>query len=576
MNKFALMSAVALVGAAGFTACSSDDDAANVVLQKAPVVKTQFAINVPAAKKSSRMTADVTQMNQNFRGIDNIYLMPLAANEATGTDDLDKVIKLSNLIGFDGGAQDPAQNALGNYKVYSDVEIPIGTQGFLFYGTATASGTDAENGALTDNLSLDRTNSSEIHFTPVKIDDTNYTAGINDMVDILNAVYNAFPAPVDANNLTAEEQTIAEDKDAFTKLVGGSSQAVLAALEDLYNAAELLGVAAVTNKIAEYCTVSTGEGNKTLSWSTKRNFPESMGLPQGVAQVTFDNGAFKDARKVIGTTNNAINVENIIYPAELRYWTNTDLWATTANNVTSWPSSTTQWEDQTNWDTWTKAVTATSRTIALANNIDYGVAMLKTTVKCAAAELAENTTGDVRTDIDVPADGFTVTGILIGGQPTEVDWNFTDQDGTSDKFINTVFDNVMNGTVAAGYNLAESANYTMVLDNLVTGDTQVDQVMVAIELVNTTGDDFHGYNRQVIPAGGKFYMVGKLVLIDNKATTTATRIFQQDYTTVANFTIGSLQNAYVTIPDLRSTNLELGLSVDLKWEAGMQFDVTLQ
>ena len=44
--------------------------------------------------------------------------------------------------------------------------------------------------------------------------------------------------------------------------------------------------------------------------------------------------------------------------------------------------------------------------------------------------------------------------------------------------------------------------------------------------------------------------------------------------TTANFLIGpnSLQSAYVTVPDLRATQVSLGLSVDIKWETGLTFD----
>ena len=58
------------------------------------------------------------------------------------------------------------------------------------------------------------------------------------------------------------------------------------------------------------------------------------------------------------------------------------------------------------------------------------------------------------------------------------------------------------------------------------------------------------------------------------ATTDTPRIFIQDYMTTATFTIGenSLQNAYSTVPDLRSSQTSLGLSVDLNWRAGLSFD----
>ena len=55
------------------------------------------------------------------------------------------------------------------------------------------------------------------------------------------------------------------------------------------------------------------------------------------------------------------------------------------------------------------------------------------------------------------------------------------------------------------------------------------------------------------------------------------RIFIQDYMTQANFTIGetSLQSALIAVPDLRSTQISLGLSVDLEWQGGLVFESTL-
>jgi hypothetical protein len=66
-------------------------------------------------------------------------------------------------------------------------------------------------------------------------------------------------------------------------------------------------------------------------------------------------------------------------------------------------------------------------------------------------------------------------------------------------------------------------------------------------------------------------------------STKTTRVFVQDYMTTANFIItadatnhtSSLQDAYVTIPDLRSSQLSFGLSVDLNWRPGLTFSADL-
>jgi len=47
----------------------------------------------------------------------------------------------------------------------------------------------------------------------------------------------------------------------------------------------------------------------------------------------------------------------------------------------------------------------------------------------------------------------------------------------------------------------------------------------------------------------------------------------QDFMTTATFVIGetSLQHALVAVPDLRSGQIALGLSVDLQWQTGIDF-----
>jgi hypothetical protein len=60
-------------------------------------------------------------------------------------------------------------------------------------------------------------------------------------------------------------------------------------------------------------------------------------------------------------------------------------------------------------------------------------------------------------------------------------------------------------------------------------------------------------------------------------TNKISRVFIQDFMTTANFKIGanSLKSAFVTVPDLRSSQTSLGLSVDLQWQTGLSFEYTL-
>ena len=109
---------------------------------------------------------------------------------------------------------------------------------------------------------------------------------------------------------------------------------------------------------------------------------------------------------------------------------------------------------------------------------------------------------------------------------------------------------------------------------------------MAIELENTSTSDFYGVDG-IILKGQKFYLVAKLEVTKGSGSITwpndayrypqknTNRAFMQDYTTTAKLNIKSLKNAYSTIPDLRSIELQLGLSVDLTWQTGLTFDVSI-
>ena len=80
---FALMSAIALTGTIGFTACSSSSDATDSTADVNPTydgssVRTDFAFNITKASQgTTRMTAANTQeTGTNFRGMQHMFLLP--------------------------------------------------------------------------------------------------------------------------------------------------------------------------------------------------------------------------------------------------------------------------------------------------------------------------------------------------------------------------------------------------------------------------------------------------------------------------------------------------------------------
>jgi hypothetical protein len=176
-----------------------------------------------------------------------------------------------------------------------------------------------------------------------------------------------------------------------------------------------------------------------------------------------------------------------------------------------------------------------------------------------------------------------------------VGWNFLPklQDGERQGYI---YDNVIagGGSIPAPGNTT-APNYTLVFDNLnyvpSTGaiETTQNTVYVALELENNTGSGFFGKDN-LIPDGSRFYLIGTLDPTQKTAPDlptyhalppykgglngkTVPRVFIQDHKTTVNFKIGefSLQYAYLNIPDLRSSSVTLGLSVDLSWSTGIDF-----
>lgn len=339
-----------------------------------------------------------------------------------------------------------------------------------------------------------------------------------------------------------------------------------------------------------------------------KNFPIAFNLPEGVSQLDFT--AFNEAGttggfayKTLDNSHSLIDIANTLnpqkytYPAELLYFDNSPLRVTDSEkDPGDYPNGYNTWDNDT-WSGWAIGkVASTTRSVAVKNNINYGVAMLQTKV------IIDNNVTDFldnhpeadnfslkKTDIQ----GFTLTGVLVGGQYKQVGWNYLSTgdgtDGANKDFV--IFDNkIVSGTVPTP---SDEENYTLVFDNY-AGATQSD-VLVALEFKNGNDKDIYGKGG-MIPKGGTFYLVGKLKLSDGTGSiswpttyaippykaadgesTQTTRVFIQDFMTTATFKIGeeSLKNAFTTVPDLRASQTSLGLSVDLNWRSGLSFETTL-
>lgn len=567
INKYFCM-AVALA-AAGMTGCSEDEP--NVNPTEGETVKTSFAISLPY-QFGTRMSGDNVQANGNFLGMQNIRMFPLTT---AGADN----VALSRMIALGNIAADGLTNQT---KVYNDVQVDVNTNNFLFYAlagsTAPSTTTAFANGYMTDNLSSGVVNTNDIKFNLTRIRKEANFATDGAAVPVLQALNRVAAA---TGWSTSQDEQLKALYDLYIKNTAGSAASVKVLLEDLNNKMTALNTG-TTATVAQAVINEIADAQTAIEAST---FPRNYNLPDGVAQVAWSGTAFKfvgNADVMIGA--NAIDPTTICYPAGLYYMANTPIKTTDAldpvfPNFANWANGfAADWADT--------GVTATTRGIALTNPVQYAVASLAVKVKCATSTLPDNaeeyaedpTTGGQTQTITVPADGFKLTGVVIGGQPETVGWDFKNLAG--DHLMN-IYDNAVPADVTAKFGSESPINYTLVLEDLVeaavSDKTQASVVNIALEFENTSGQSFYGQDG-LVPAGAKFYLVGQLNLNAQQGvtdTTGRTSVFSQDYTTTATFTISSLENAYNGIPDLRASKMKFGLAVDLKWQAGVSFDVTI-
>lgn len=476
--------------------------------------------------------------------------------------------------------------------------------------------------------------------------------------DVLTSTWKDLNPTTQARTLSPLEEILYKAFKTLTtygtnELRGGSANAIHTTVKDLYSVTIKVANATPTSPYEElakhlaqqintqintYFTSSETEAvtgfkgadviksSMGTSWNDDWNdvvstgisgFPTTFNIPEGAAQLTYTAETNTFAHKHPGTSlldkSTTTQPTAYTFPAELMYYCNSGVrTSNTEKTDAKFPNGVTNWDTEAQWTTngWesgSNVVTSATRATAMTKNVNYGVAMLKTTVqiKEGVSALEDNrkalNPGEENKSFSPANINFTWTGVIIGGQPASVDWQFLP---TTTGFDKLVYDNHVAG-LAAGTAVPSTAgsasapNYTILFDNYTTEVSQ-NKVRVALQFVNN-GDDFWGRDN-LVRKGQTFYLVAELDPAKEGLTaptwdtyyqipplnalgvsTKTTRVFIQDYMTTVNFKFvadasahtSSLQNAYVTIPDLRSSQLSFGLSVDLDWRPGLTFDADL-
>lgn len=370
----------------------------------------------------------------------------------------------------------------------------------------------------------------------------------------------------------------------------------------------------------------TSEELASVNAAILRTFPSYFNIPLGGAFI-----AFKTSEKcfyyptvfntsAMSTSGANYNAESYYYPAELMYFSNSPLLTSDSEHKTSdYPVNSAQWNGEWSEDWSGQHVLSSTRSVAMKYDVDYGVAMLETKIGYKTTSLKDNREAVLKAEdsssteedqtITVDGNSFKFTGLVIGGQPVNLGWNYlpvqvntgTEQVPVMKYLDGFVYDHAVHPASQAIPATGTSApNYTVVFDNFnavnFAAGTPQDKVNVALEFLNNTGKDFYG-NCNLIRNGGHFYLIGTLDPDDTGVTgitwptdhvvppyktdadhygesEEVTRVFIQDFKTSVTFKFdtNSLKYAYLTVPDLRASSLTLGLSVDIVWQQGLVYD----
>lgn len=581
---FGMMSAMALT----FTACStSDEDLALQDNLEKGVVKTQFNIAIPAQAKTRMSEANTqAQTNPVFRGMQSIHLIPFAKNA--------KIVKTDNRLGdeltLNATGAVPAIAAINsiatlnennNSQLYKDVEVPVGTRSFLFYGVAPDESNTADVYGQLNPTGLTNTTQTpdgiKFDLQSIIAADATTDAKATAIVTYLNLI-------AKDNDWDAEANPLHEMYTNFTSLKAGSSADVQALVQDLYTSL-LTKSDATSTKLKEdiqdttYVSATAADGTLTFTDAIS-GYPANIKLPDGAALVAWDaeNGfevatalQYKDSENAV--LFNVPTLQDYVFPASLYYRANSLINTATSSKEEFYKGTNTKatWSlVLEEYDQKPGTVSGETKSVAIVDQIEYAVGRMDLKVKANGASLQDK---DNKTFTDLSK--YKVTGVLIGGQK-QVDFEFLPIAAASEK---TIYDcKTEEVTLSTSETLA---NRTLVLE---TADEA--EVKFAIEFVNN-GDDFRGFDG-VVPSGCKFYLIGSIdpsatggtALVGNRAKNkdgdAIVRVFLQDFVTTVSANIKSLKNAYNVIPDLRAPKLELGLSVNLMWEAANTYSVTLE
>lgn len=579
-----------------------------------PTWHESVAVNMALSVAKSASSGTTRMKSTNVEGSPNNiavrYVIPFDVNGTIGISHT----KFSDPIS--GGF---SQSQTGKPFVTSACSFDEGVYSVLAYGRASDRVEGKEKGVIVEDFAEDegenisfQPENIRFHLKPFQTKDTYLGTDIpGQIADYLTAIAQAttdggksWKNAENSNLKLLYKNFINELSEGVGNILPGSAANVykwVTELKTYLDNPDILPPAglpdddkAIINKIKECIGANVTDGvyaKITPGTGAWKNFPSSLGLPDGAAvvrwqTVTDESGTVEKFVPETQTTTIADinNIDRFTFPAEVYYYGNSLVKVSDVDLSGNFKT-------KANWDGEDGVlsgfdngpVKATTKTVAMKDPLQYGVAKLM--VQLAAINVLQLPDAN-NTPVTVGTDKFKLTGIIVGGQ-LPVGFDFTPgsaMQGYSEEEMSFIYDSRVN-TKGSGENeyFYLSSSDSEYINTLVLQSYNGQNVKFVLELENNSDTDFKGLNGTVY-RGTKFYLVGEIgktpgtpdvELTDPEKEEIQQRVFTQDRETKLTVTVNSLAKAYNVLPNLLSPRLEMGLELTPQWEEATTTDVIL-
>lgn len=525
------------------TSCTSHDD----VIAEPEDGVYQFDLVISVARQNGmRMTNEVIQAeNQPFRGLQSLTAIPYITNGPVTANDEAKTSTFTraviNRIDIDGGY---------HYYLVVNCSFAKHTNHLLVYAQASTvpgMATDTQNGKLVATLSETANQKpSAFSFSLQSIiretEESESLAEAQALADYMTTIANTTGWSTTTNSvLRAYYSSFIHANADGNGLMAGSAANVKAYVAALRAQLQTVNDPLSTEIIANI------DNNSSIADNT---YPSSLGLPDGSTALRWNDGAFT-VRTTTTPLDNINNVTRYTYPAELWYYANSAI-RTSRDEVSKTTYESTYWDELlSHYYTTGSEVTSETKSVAIADPLQYGVGRLQVSLSPITGTLNDSKGAVVNYG---DASKLPLTAVLIGGQHT-VGFDFKPVGEPSDVDARFIYDPIVGSADASGV-------YTV--NTLVLQSYDNEKVPVILEFQNNSGQQFAGKDGIVYP-GTKFYLIAQIDPAGKGEGVYANRVFTQDYTTKMTMKVTSLENAYSCMPDLLQPRLEVGVEVQTQW-----------